>query len=100
MLSLRRHRRMQPSRSTPARSPVGALDRGPIASYAARLGILALLPMMLEVFNDYWAFSSAQVASVDRWLYPGYFLHLKSQLLAFPHGYYGDRLSDLLPGFF
>ena len=53
---------------------------------------------MLVVFNDYWAFSSAQVASVDRWLYPGYFLHLKAQLLAFPHGYYGDRLSDLLPG--
>jgi hypothetical protein len=54
--------------------------------------------MMLVVFNDYWAFSSAQVAWIDKWLYPGYFLHLKAQLLAFPYGYYGDRLSVLLPG--
>src|SRR5580692_9874322 len=64
----------------------------------AHLGILALLPLILALFNDYWAFTSSQSAMIDPWLYTSYFLHLKSQLLAFPTAYYGDRLSSNIPG--
>jgi hypothetical protein len=64
----------------------------------AHLGILALLPLMLALLNDYWAFTSSQAPMIDPWLYTSYFLHLKSQLLAFPTAYYGDRLSFNVPG--
>ena len=66
----------------------------------ANLGILALLPLALLLFNDYWAFTSAQSVFIDPWRYTGYFLHLKAQLLAFPSSYASDRFSDSLPGWF
>lgn len=62
------------------------------------MALLALLPTWLVLFNDYWPFTSSHGQFIDPWLYPSYFLHLKAQLLAFPTAYYGDRLSDTLPG--
>src|SRR5580692_2222508 len=44
----------------------------------AHLGILALLPLLLALLNDYWAFTTSQSAMIDPWLYTSYFLHLKS----------------------
>ncbi|MGA3241162.1 MAG: hypothetical protein ABSG03_33265 [Bryobacteraceae bacterium] len=64
----------------------------------AHLGILAVLPLVLALLNDYWAFTSSQSPMIDPWLYTSYFLHLKAQLLAFPGAYYGDRLSYNVPG--
>jgi hypothetical protein len=66
--------------------------------YMSHLGILALIPLALAFFNDYWAFTSSQAGMIDPWLYVSYFLHLKPQLLAFPSAYYGDRLSFTLLG--
>ncbi len=62
------------------------------------LGILAIFPLLLAFLNDYWAFTTSQSPMIDPWLYTSYFLHLKSQLLAFPGAYYGDRLSYTVPG--
>src|SRR5215469_17992082 len=76
---------------------VGAI-RSRIAANLGALGLLAVLPMMLAIFNDYWAFTSTQSVFIDPWLYSSYFLHLKAELLAVPTGYYGDRLSVTLPG--
>jgi hypothetical protein len=64
----------------------------------AHLGMLAVFPLLLALLNDYWAFTSSQAGMIDPWLYTSYFLHLKSQLLAFPTAYYGDRLSSNVPG--
>ncbi len=63
----------------------------------AHLAMLAALPLMLALYNDSWAFTSNS-GFIDPWLYTSYFLHLKAQLLAFPGAYYGDRLSDSIPG--
>ena len=62
------------------------------------LAILASLPLLLVLFNDYWGFTSTQSAFIDPWLYVARFLHPKTQLMAFPTGYYGDRLSYTIPG--
>jgi hypothetical protein len=67
-------------------------------AHLANLGLLAILPLALVLFNDYWPYTSAYGGFIDPWLYTSYFLHLKAQLLAFPGAYYGDRLSDSLPG--
>jgi hypothetical protein len=93
---------MKTTASVPA-PPIGAA--GVLARMRSRVGphlgplvLLACLPAMLAFLNDYWPFTSSQAAFIDPWLYPSYFLHLKAQLLAFPTGYYGDRLSEILPG--
>jgi hypothetical protein len=67
-------------------------------AHLANLGLLAILPLALVLFNDYWPYTSSYGGFIDPWLYTSYFLHLKAQLLAFPGAYYGDRLSDSLPG--
>ena len=67
-------------------------------AHLANLGLLAILPLALVLFNDYWPYTSSYGGFIDPWLYTSYFLHLKAQLLAFPGAYYGDRLSDTIPG--
>jgi hypothetical protein len=67
-------------------------------AHFANLGLLAILPLALVLFNDYWPYISSYGGFIDPWLYTSYFLHLKAQLLAFPGAYYGDRLSDTIPG--
>src|SRR5688572_17160966 len=67
-------------------------------SHIVPLGVLSLLPFLLVVFHDFWGYTSTQSAMIDPWLYTSYFLHLKTQLAAFPDAYYGDRLSAVLPG--
>jgi hypothetical protein len=62
------------------------------------MALLTFLPTSLAIFNAYWAFTPTQAGWIDPWLYTSYFLHLKTQLLAFPTAYYGDRLSDTIPG--
>jgi hypothetical protein len=80
--------------------PAGVLARmqSQVGPHVGSLVLIACLPAMLAILNDYWPFTSTQSAFIDPWLYPSYFLHLKAQLLAFPAGYYGDRMSDTLPG--
>jgi len=62
------------------------------------LGLLAIFPLVLAFIDDNWAFTSSQTGLVDPWLYVARFLHPRSQALAFPLGYYGDRLSYIVPG--
>ncbi len=85
--------------------PVPGADGLPAASRTrvraipwGALGLLASLPFLLALFSDAWPYTPTQSAFIDPWLYPSFFLHMKAQLLAFPWAYYGDRLSDTLPG--
>jgi hypothetical protein len=69
-----------------------------VRPHARDLLILGALPLFLVLFNDFWAFTGTQSPYLDPWFYVAYFLHLKSQLLAFPHVYFGDRVSYNVPG--
>ena len=60
--------------------------------------ILGAWPLLLVLVNDFWAYTGTQSPYLDPWFYVSYFLHLKSQLLAFPQVYFGDRVSYTVPG--
>ena len=59
--------------------------------------LLLLLPILLLLINQVWIFTPN--GTVDPWVYFGYFIRLKQYSIAFPDGYYGTRLSWILPGY-
>src|SRR5262245_31326259 len=82
----------------PANSPIASSVRPDARSTAIHVLILGAVPLLLILLNDFWAYTGTQAPYLDPWFYVSYFLHLKSQLLAFPQVYFGDRVSYTVPG--
>jgi hypothetical protein len=80
------------------KSTIASSVRAHAHSNAIHILSLAALPLLLVLLNDFWAYTSTQAPFIDPWFYLSYFLHLKTQLLAFPQVYFGDRISYNVPG--
>ncbi len=58
--------------------------------------VLLVLPWLLLLINQSWIFTPA---SIDPWIYWGYFNNFDSFISAFAGTYYGTRLPWILPGY-
>ncbi len=69
--------------------------------FSKEVWILILLPFVLLLVNPSLFVSNPFHSKVDSWIYYGYFQNLPQHLKLFTsfHGYFGDRLAFIIPGY-
>jgi hypothetical protein len=61
--------------------------------------VLLVLPLVLLLVNNEWIFTNAFAGYIDSWMYLGYFVDFVKHLQTYRLGYYGTRLSWIIPGY-